>query len=263
MIRKTLAATKEATFSVDLPFPPINGPPSPSGTGFFVSADGWFLTAAHVVTDQAGNGRTDVDKGDLNRPTPTWMESCDDFTLDHLDKPLDYAILKVDLAKNKKKDWLKNRTGFPFLQVSARVLDEGEPVYAFGYPLPVRDILQQSGPLSFSSWAYSPRVTSAIVASNVEYSASVKSTSDPLRYVLDKALNYGNSGGPIVATETGRVHALCTHFQFVKVRQPHLQHALGANVFVEIPSLYGVVLSLSNPAVVAELQKRGVPITRD
>jgi len=58
-------------------------------------------------------------------------------------------------------------------------------------------------------------------------------------YVIDKALNYGNSGGPIVVQETGRVVALCSRFQPVKIPQ-------GGDINVSIPSLYGVATSLKN-----------------
>jgi hypothetical protein len=50
MIRRTLTATQLATFSIDLPNANANGMPTPMGTGFFVSPDGWLITAAHVVT---------------------------------------------------------------------------------------------------------------------------------------------------------------------------------------------------------------------
>ena len=50
----------------------------------------------------------------------------------------------------------------------------------------------------------------------------VHSSEDPQVYALDKALNYGNSGGPIVATDTGKVHAFCSRFQPVGILQPHI-----------------------------------------
>lgn len=47
MIRQHLADTKRATFCVEF----CNPLPTPAGTGFFVSPDGWFVTAAHVITE--------------------------------------------------------------------------------------------------------------------------------------------------------------------------------------------------------------------
>ncbi len=93
----------------------------------------------------------------------------------------------------------------------------------------------------------------------MDTSRHFSSSNDPQVYVLDKALNYGNSGGPIIATDTGCVSALCSRFQPVSIQQPHL----GANVAIVIPSLYGVVSRLSNPSVLNVLAQRGVPIFVD
>jgi serine protease Do len=65
MIRMTLTTTQLATFSIDLPNARMQGMPSPTGTGFFVSPDGWFVTAAHVVTKDNrsdGDPRDDIDQ---------------------------------------------------------------------------------------------------------------------------------------------------------------------------------------------------------
>ncbi len=45
-----------------------------------------------------------------------------------IDYETDFALLKVDWDKNRKKDWLQGRDGFPFVKVSKRELEEGEPV---------------------------------------------------------------------------------------------------------------------------------------
>ena len=63
MIRKTLKTTKEATFVVTVPDKSRHNFPAPNGTGFFVSDNGYFITANHVV-DQLNIG----DVTDLERP---------------------------------------------------------------------------------------------------------------------------------------------------------------------------------------------------
>lgn len=266
MIRKTLLNTQQATFSVDLPDSRRSGIPSPTGTGFFVSPDGWFVTAAHVVTmNNAADGtpRTDINQVWLMQPTRSVTDHggmCQFVTLDHIDAKNDFALLKVDFQKNSNKEWLKGRTAFPFIQVSQRVLEDGEPVYSFGYPLSEANVLVSDGMIvGFAS--HSPRVTSAIVSSTLEKSTMVTTARDPRLYVLDKALNYGNSGGPIVAVETGNVHALCSRFQPVFVLQPHLSQDPQKPVHVMIPSLYSIVSSLSNLEVLEALDNRGVSIS--
>ena len=134
----------------------------------------------------------------------------------HVDPSTDFALLKVDFAANANKVHLQDRTGFPYIEVSSRELAEGEPVYSFGYPLSESGLLVNTPGVVVGHAAHSPRVTSAIVASTMESTRLVTTTADTKVYVLDKALNYGNSGGPIVATDTGKVHALCSRFQPVR-----------------------------------------------
>ena len=214
MIRRTLAQTKVSTFCVQLPDSGAQGMPTPAGTGFFVSPDGWFVTATHVVKDKDGNVRNDIDSAWLNKENTLDGSGamCQGVSLEYVDPQLDVALLKVDFAKNKDKDWLKGKKSFPFIEVSRRQLEEGEPVYSFGYPLSEAGIQQQPG-LTVGEISLSPRITSAIVSSTFEKTKMVMSSRDENIYVLDKALNYGNSGGPIVAAETGKVHAICLRFQ--------------------------------------------------
>ena len=150
---------------------------------------------------------------------------------------------------------MKGRDGFPYTKVSLRTLDEGEPVYAFGYPLPDAALELDTEDVKFGTATHRPRVTSAIVSSlRYEYGPLI-SGGDVLEYVLDKALNYGNSGGPILATQTGHVHAFCSRFQPVQIPQ-------AAESAVMIPSLYGVAVRLSNPSIEKALRQRGVPLSK-
>lgn len=120
--------------------------------------------------------------------------------------------------------------------------------------------MHESEGLTAGSDELCPRVTSAIISSTLEKTAMVMSSGDPQVYVLDKALNYGNSGGPIVATETGRVHGTCMKFQPVFVPQAHLKQPDRSVPAVMIPSLYGVVSSLGNPTFLKKCAEYGIPI---
>ena len=265
MIRKTLEQTKLATYAVDLPEPRMAHMPAPCGTGFFVSADGWFVTAAHVVTENGqsdGPIRTDIGQGWLEKESPPGdfcLGMCTGLGLDFVDQATDFALLKINWAENAGKDHLKDRDGFPFIEVSSRELKEGDPVYAFGYPLPESELLVRTPQLSAGHVALCPRVTSAIVASQMDRSMMVSSNAEPRVYVLDKALNYENSGGPIVAAETGHVHAICRRFQPVVIPQRHIVVS-GKPLPILIPSLYGVVSSLGDPRILTELRSRNIPI---
>ncbi len=269
VIRKTLAATRAATFAVNL-FLKDYGV-APTGTGFFVSSEGWFVTAAHVVTqDGTPNGpvRNDFGAATLTTMIPGMGNAkrlCMFMSLDHVDPKHDFALLKVDFQQNKARGFVEGE-GFPYIEISTRTLDEGEPVYSFGYPLSEPTFLDEvyvvdGQPKPMGYLAHSPRVTSAIVSSTVEKSRARETEADTLVYVLDKAINYGNSGGPIVAVETGKVHALCSRFQPVIIPQTHLRATLGDLAAIAVPSLYGIVANLAHHEIVNVLRQRNVPLS--
>jgi serine protease Do len=265
MIRKSLDNVRKATFCVELPNRASHDMPMPTGTGFFISPDGFFVTAAHVTSENGasdGPQRNDIDKAWLTKEsTPTSPGAmCQFMELKHVLPKYDLALLKVDFHKNSNKEWLKGKAEFPFIPVSRRPLEMGEPVYSFGYPLSLGEA-KSAGGMVIGRTQLSPRVTSAIVSSDLDRTNIVMTSSDPQYYVLDKALNYGNSGGPIIATETGCVHALCSRFQPLFVPQQHLADAKGEYPFVMIPSLYGVVSSLRNQEVLELFSKLMIPIS--
>jgi hypothetical protein len=236
--------------------------PLPTGTGFFVSNDGWFITAAHVITENGhsdGPVRNDIDHAWLTKETriddPSSGEKCQWVRFEYIDPDIDFVLLKVDFQANANKNHLKGKTGFPHLEVSSRKLDEGEPVFSFGYPLSEPKGIIDTPELMVGHTTYFPRLTSAIIASKYWESGFVKSSRDPKVYVLDKALIFGNSGGPIIAVETGKVHAFCSRFQPVEIPQPDPRPS------IYIPSLYGIVSSLCNANILKQLKLRGIPIS--
>ena len=267
MIRKTVKAVREATFCIQLPNNSHKGMPTPTGTGFFVSPDGWFVTAAHVVAKSAtstSEARDDIDRALLMKEPNSigTGRMCQFVTLEHFLPKFDFALLYVDFDKNSNKAWLKDRNAFPFINVSTRTLEIGEPVYSYGYPLSSGAILQ-SGTVTVGQTQLSPRLTSAIVSSDLDKTQMIMTSSDPKNLVLDKALNYGNSGGPIIASETGNVHALCSRFQPVYVPQEHMKDQNGQILNIMVPSLYSVVLSLNNVQIIDLLKSVGIPIVND
>lgn len=256
-IRDTLGHTRTATYSVVMQY---GGPDRvPVGTGFFVSPDGLFATAAHVL-----RGGRPIQIVSTSEPLSLWV--VDQAPL-HVDAAADFALLQIDMERANGQ--------VPCLTLSERLLDEGEPVYAHGYPLtqvrqpvgiplgpPGDDLTDSEGnplknPVGFMmNHGLSPRTTSAIVASAVEFQWLFEPTASeqPDVYVLDKALNYGNSGGPIIATDTGHAHAFCARFQPVRV--PQSTDPDGSAVV--IPSLYGVAVRLTHAPVRQALDAQGV-----
>lgn len=241
MIRNRLGRTKRATFGVLVPHPKFEGVAIPNGTGFFISRDGYFLTAHHVVMGG------DPSEFSVQQPRTTMVGPA--IIVQFLEKvkewpEFDIVLLRADFEKNRTKDWLKEKDGFPFLEMELQEQEEGTPVYSYAFPLPAEFILGKDYFVGTVTWR--PRVTSAIISSTSEEIGPVVTGKEPKFYVLDKALNYGNGGSPIVLQETGRVIGLCLKFQPVVIPQPEGQQIM-------IPSLYGVATSLAN--IKSDLEK--------
>ena len=156
-----------------------------------------------------------------------------------------------------------DRDEFPFLTIPTRRLSAGEPVYSFGYPLSFVNIVHNSDELTIAVNEICPRATSAIVSSTIEKKKMMMGSNDPQIYVLDKALNYGNSGGPIISVETGNVHAVCMRFQPVGIPQNHLKGPNNTIPTIFIPSLYGVVSSLGNLTFQKKCKELGIILVDD
>lgn len=259
MIRETIDNTRSATFAILLPDNNKGGMPTPKGTGFFISPKGWFLTAAHVVLEN--EKPVDMDNAFLQKESGVTEPPilCQHISIELIISEYDIALLKVDFEKNKEKAWLKDKDQFPFIKISKRDLDIAEPVYSFGYPLS-SSFVKENGGNKVGHISLSPRATSAIISSDVEKTKMVQTSSDIKQYVLDKALNYGNSGGPIIASETGHVNAFCSRFQPVYVPQPYIRNDNGEQLPVMMPSLYGVVVSLNNNVLLQEFKDRNIPL---
>lgn len=148
----------------------------------------------------------------------------------------DCILLKFEIGDQEDANLL-SAGEFPFIETSVRPISEGEPVYSYGYPLTVtgRD---EKGEI-FTHW--SPRATSAIVSALI-HGVSGYGGREIYAYVLDKPLNPGNSGGPVIATETGYAFAQCTSYQ--KLIIPQRIEKLGLSFPVELPSLDGYATSL-------------------
>ena len=236
MIRNTIEKTKKSTLLVRVPSPrpEHRGFPFPNGTGFFISANGYFITANHVLESVNNGGKLMLDQPEL---------AGGGNQLKHIDivkrwPQFDIVLLEVDFAKNSSNPLLTNKTGFDYLDIDFEDCLDGTPVYSYGFPLPDVKIAGGKGLLVGIEFLC-PRVTSAIISSHYDAIGPIRSKALPKWYIIDKALNYGNSGGPIICSETGRVIAVCARFQPVSIPQTQ-------NVRVSVPSLYSIGSSLRN-----------------
>lgn len=204
--------------------------PIPRGTGFFISKEGYFITANHVI-----DGVEDFSKVRFSQP-----EGAQVLNISLIKKWANYdiALLKANFDGNKMREFLKNKDGFPYLEIDLKVQTEGTPVYAYGFPLPKVNGIDL-GKTQIMFIAYCPRITSAIISSEYDIIKPIRGSRDPKFYAIDKSLTYGNSGGPIILTETGKVFAIVVRFQPVSIPQ-------SSNYRVTIPTNYGIISSLNN-----------------
>jgi S1-C subfamily serine protease len=110
MIRNTIERTKNATFLVRVPssIPEDKGFPLPTGTGFFISKNGYFVTANHVLKS------VKIDKDlklsqpelELNQKNPKPLEQIE---IIQTWPQFDIALLKVNFENNRDNPLLVSK----------------------------------------------------------------------------------------------------------------------------------------------------------
>lgn len=227
---------KRATFILLLPDHNKKGLPVEIGTAFFISPDGYIITANHVIEN-----KKETDSIILRQPPEAGKPPVLIHDIEIVEKwpKYDLALLKADFYKNKNKDFLKDKKGFDYLEIDLSQHGEGEEIYAYGYPLPKTPTVIEKNGLTVAWQSFSPRLTSANVSSIHNYIGHIITEQDAKYYTIDKSLHYGNSGGPIILQESGKVIAVCTEFQPVIIPQSD-----GSGITVQ--SQYTIVSSLKN-----------------
>lgn len=230
MIRKSINHTKECTFVVRVPGP--DGFPYPIGTGFFISGDGHFITAYHVIESVS-----DFSKVRFQQPGG---EHVLNVSLIEKWEESDIALLKADFNLNQqrfkgaKNEFLNGKKEFPYLEIAFEEYIEGTPIYIYGFPL---SKVKGNAILRFD--IFCPRVTSAIISSQYNYFKPIRSPNDPKIYTIDKLLHPGNSGSPAIVSQSGNVFAVCVAFQPFSIQKIN-------NVTIQLPTNFGFISSLSN-----------------
>lgn len=211
MIRKTINHTQLATFYISIPNPKLDGMPTPRGTGFFISRNGYFLTANHVIENEK-------EITWIMRPSIRVPVMVSNLKIIKQWKSFDIALLKADFEENKEKAFLQGKDCFDYLEIDFNEHIEGTPVYSYGFPLPMVKYKKTEGMQTCFEWI-SERTTSAIISSTRDNFGPIITDRNPKYYVIDKALNYGSSGSPLVLSETGKVISICSRFQPVGIPQ--------------------------------------------
>lgn len=160
----------------------ILGQTGATGTGFFVTPDGYILTNAHVIS---GGGDLLVDLFNLPKQQKVVVltrERRYETEIKKVDSLNDIAVLKVSSYKN---DFLTMDDSRSFMQ--------GDDVWAIGFP----------GAADISQKDYvEPSISKGVVSRTVE---------ENKRFLIqtDAQINPGNSGGPLI-NEHGNVIGINT-----------------------------------------------------
>ena len=142
-----------------------------SGTGFFVSADGYIMTNRHVAS--AGDKL-------IVRLSDGTMKTAEKIVVDD---EQDIAIIKIDTVKKDKKE------DYPFIRIATYdVPNNGADVTVMGFPLG-------------SSIGMNVKITRGVVTGIEDDPKS------PCDVLVDAQVNPGNSGGPML-DKFGNVLAL-------------------------------------------------------
>lgn len=134
-----------------------------SGTGFFLSKDGYIATNYHVIADAKTLAVTGAN-GDYNTTYSVSVEQVDTYN--------DLAILKVNDTQFKQ---LANNPPYKIRQSIAEI---GENCYVLGYPL-------------ISTMGTDIKLTNGIISARTGFQGDVS------QYQISAPVQPGNSGGPL------------------------------------------------------------------
>ncbi|MGH7236804.1 MAG: tetratricopeptide repeat protein [Nitrospiraceae bacterium] len=143
------------------------------GSGFFVNANGLLITNAHIIEE--------------SKRLYLYVRDRDVYTAPEVvavDPDLDLAALRIQ------------QTGVDAVALSADLPYEGTEVLAVGYPR-IQDILQMG-------FALHATISTGTVSGVAEGRSRTKGRQAPFIQTTG-VLNFGNSGGPLVRTDSGEV----------------------------------------------------------
>jgi S1-C subfamily serine protease len=129
---------------------------------------------------------------------------------------------------------------------------EGTSVFAYGYPTSWCD----DGETLFIR----PRVTAGIVSSQVTGVTLTYRTGHDKFYVVDFATGDGNSGGPLVASETGEAHGIITGSDYSINTVLGIDNRPGFHN-LRLPAPYSLATRLSVQEIRSALEKKGIVLS--
>ena len=223
---------------------PRAGAPEVLGTGFFVSEQGYVVTALHVVTPAPGTRKRGLLAGLAFENTPTIRANFNMVRLSLVaqDPEHDLALLKT--AENP---FHADAVGNLRLQVGVAWLSAARPrdgtsIAVSGYPLSEEVLITTAGTVA-SGWGMhldmGPRKDSPehLVLADA--------------YIANVVVNHGNSGGPVFEIASGAVVGMCEGFWNAPVHGGDVPLSYNSGLGLIVPAPY--VLNL--------LKKNGIRVS--
>jgi S1-C subfamily serine protease len=204
----------------------------PLGTGFMVNADGYVITARHVIEAfkslvvtgnkhlLIGLALPNLENFTSGGGSITMRASFGNVECDVVeeDESHDIALLKMKLNpfNGGMGTFMKTPTGsidYPHkvATLSPARPHDGEHVAVSGYPLSGTVLITTSGSVA-SAWAYT---TEQVHPPNAPPGFMMPNEIDS--YLVDMHVNHGNSGGPVYSAENGAVIGICVSFNLAPV----------------------------------------------
>lgn len=222
------------------------------GTGFWVHPSGLAMTAKHVAQEaqrliaQAPGGRIMLGLAlpSLTGPPLTVRGSFEllDAQVLEEDRRHDIAILRAGRnpfasgrasGVSQTSDGMAVNSLYGLSTVARSEVRDGEPVAVSGYPLAEPALVTTSGTVA-SAFATDVQ---QVQLPHGPAGFTVPDIADS--YLIDVAVNPGNSGGPVYRIETGEVIGVCVAFRIGSARFQSNPFFYNSGLSVVVPIKYG------------------------
>lgn len=225
------------------------------GTGFFVHAGGYVLTAKHVTEgmsralEMRPDGRLLVGLAIPNLSGPVSIRASFELADCHVveeDARHDLALLKLvtnPFASGRPSGVHQIADGGMGVNsmygLAPLTLDrprDGEEIAVSGYPLANPTLITTAGIVA-SAWASD---TMDVVPEGAPAGFTMPDIKDS--YIADVAVNPGNSGGPVYLRDRGHVIGVCVAFRVAEADAGGVPLRYNSGLSIVVPIQYGIAL---------------------
>lgn len=215
----------------------------PVGTGFVISAEGYVVTASHVVEEgfrALESVESDIKKLSIGFAYPSTQQMRGNFTL------MDFDLVETDnmhdiaLLRLRSKEIPPMFGNLPPLKLESVGLnadrpDDGAAIGISGYPVN-QPVLVTNGGFMATSWAFDLQRLKSPETPEFYRRLDIADS-----YLADINVNPGNSGGPVYLVGDGSVIGMCVGYLPTNVRDAQdspLNYYYNTGLAVVVPSRY-------------------------